>query len=125
MNNGDMPAMPFEGGQNSGMQPHTGLTKREELAARNMAALLSAWPGAESLGYSGVSDSQLAKQAIDTAYTLLSELEKPKQLTELEKELIESLERCLSEMQGGDYCEVGDSSVEQAEKAIAKARGKQ
>lgn len=33
MKNKDLPAMPFEGGQNNGLQPSTGITKREYFAA--------------------------------------------------------------------------------------------
>ena len=32
MKNSDLPAMPFEGGNNNGIQPATGLTKREIFA---------------------------------------------------------------------------------------------
>ena len=33
MKNKDLPAMPFEGGQNNGIQPSSGLTKREYFAS--------------------------------------------------------------------------------------------
>lgn len=33
MNNKDLPAMPFEGGANNGIQPSSGMTKREYFAA--------------------------------------------------------------------------------------------
>ena len=36
MNNSDMPAMPFEGGSNNGLEPSIGLTKREHFAGLAM-----------------------------------------------------------------------------------------
>jgi hypothetical protein len=55
---------------------HQGLTKREELASRNLAAILSSLPHWESLGYQISADSEYARQAIDAADALLAELEK-------------------------------------------------
>jgi len=46
MNNADMPAMPFEGGQNNGIQPSSGLTKREYIAIQIMANI--AWKATDS-----------------------------------------------------------------------------
>lgn len=39
------------------------------------------------------------------------------------KELEAALDRCLVEMQGGDYCENGPSAIEQAYAAIAASKG--
>ena len=119
-----MPAMAQTNSENLCQQTgapnpmHMGLTKREEFASRNMASLLSALSNWEELGYQIPSDEVLAKQAISAADALLAELEKPKGLTELEKELLEALELA-DEYRGMVPAEV----AEKISKAIAKARG--
>lgn len=84
MKNADKPAMPqsvsvgIDGSLvGSYMEDEwQGLTKREELAARNMAAILSSLPHWEAMGYKIESDTEYAKQAIDAADALLAKLDK-------------------------------------------------
>ncbi len=71
--NADLTAMPCH--TQSTSNSFGGLTKREELAARNMAAILSSLPHWEAMGYKIESDSDYAKQAIDAADALLAELD--------------------------------------------------
>lgn len=69
--NGDMPAMPFEGGQNNGLEPSSGITKREHFAAMFMQGLISAW------GQHDVTDfGEIASDAVMAADALLKELAK-------------------------------------------------
>lgn len=70
MTNTDMPAMPVDG-------TLRGLSKREELAARNMAAILCAnpphdVPDEDMIGYMGA----VADYALIAADALLAELDK-------------------------------------------------
>jgi len=84
MNNADMPATPVTVKPNEQQKAfgsaenvqYKGLTKREELASRNLASILSSLPHWESLGYLCQDNSEYARQAIDAADALLAELEK-------------------------------------------------
>ncbi len=70
MNNSDMPAMPFEGGDNNGMPAYLGLTKREYFAGLAMQGLIT-------LKGSDCMDKDItAKQCVKMADALLAELEK-------------------------------------------------
>ena len=76
MKNGDLPAMPIQidGGEQYATVAYEGFSKREELAARFMAAWIIHHGSAHDYGYS----SQAAAQcAIDDADTLLANLSAP------------------------------------------------
>ena len=70
MRNGDMPAMPFEGGENNGMQPWSGLTKREHFASLAMQGILASDTDAV------IAQDICVKLAVEHADALLTELEK-------------------------------------------------
>lgn len=69
MKNADMPAMPFEGGQNNGLQPWCGLTKREMFAMNALQGLLS------NSNIKELSECELSEIAVNFADALLAELE--------------------------------------------------
>lgn len=71
MSNGDMPAMPVEGGQNNGLEPYSGLTKREHFAAMAMQGILASPTTSE-----GTTFADIAKISVLAADKLLKELEK-------------------------------------------------
>lgn len=78
MNNKDLPAMPFEGGANNGMQPYSGLTKREYFAKDFACAYLSgnlAWSDGLNGRYSSPDPEDVAKEAIAYADALLDALD--------------------------------------------------
>lgn len=79
MKNGNLPAMPsgvLQDGHNCGEYPlHAGLSKREELAARFMAAWIIHHGSAGDYGYSS---KAAAQSAIQDADALLAELERTK-----------------------------------------------
>lgn len=84
MKNGDLPAMPsgvLQDGHNCGEYPlNAGFSKREELAARFMAAWIIHHGAAHDYSYS----SQAAAQcAIDDADTLLANLSAPESVVKL------------------------------------------
>jgi len=92
MNNGDMPAMAQTNSENICKQTgtpihmHMGLTKREHFAGRAMQGILA------SDTQVVVTQEACVKLAVEHADALLAELEKPKGLTDLERELLEALE---------------------------------
>jgi len=70
MTNSNMPAMPFEGGDNNGEQPYLGLTKREHFAGLMMASL-------NCEDFTGANWAKhMANQSVAMADALLAELEK-------------------------------------------------
>lgn len=126
MNNGDMPAMAQTNSENICKQTgtpihmHMGLTKREHFAGLAMQSLIPVY--AEMIEEYSTPQEWLKchmETACDMADALLTELEKPKQLTKLEKELLEALELFVSnstiQTNHPVTCEIG-------EKAIAKAK---
>ena len=68
MENKDESAFPFEGGNNNGIQPSSGLTKREYFAGLAMQGILAYG------GYATPHD--MASDAVMYADALLAELEK-------------------------------------------------
>lgn len=72
MQNKDMPAMPFEGGNNNGISPSLGLTKLEHFAGLAMQGILSGIPVNEILP----STELAAMHSVDYAKALLIQLEK-------------------------------------------------
>ena len=66
-----MPAMPFEGCQNNGIQPSSGLTKREHFAAMAMQGLLGSFGVHDVTAY-----DEIASDAVMAADALPKELEK-------------------------------------------------
>lgn len=78
MKNKDLPAMPFEGGQNNGIQPSSGMTKREMFAKDFACAYLSGnavWSDGRNGGFSHTCPEDVAKEAIDYADALLDALD--------------------------------------------------
>lgn len=71
MSNGYMPAMPFEGGQNNGLEPSSGLTKLEHFAAMAMQGIL-----ASPTTSADTTLADIAKISVLAADKLLKELEK-------------------------------------------------
>ncbi|MAD41150.1 MAG: hypothetical protein CL623_02015 [Arcobacter sp.] len=69
MKNADLPAMPFEGGNNNGIQPSTGLTKREMFAMHAMQGIIAYSSHALDRG-------RAARSATEFADALLKELDK-------------------------------------------------
>lgn len=69
MKSADMPAMPFEGGGNNGMQPYSGLTKREMFAMHAMQGILS------NSSIKELNSIALSDIAVEFADTLLHRLE--------------------------------------------------
>jgi len=128
---------------------HMGLTKREHFAGLAMQSLIPVY--AEMIEEYSTPQEWLKchmETACDMADALLTELEKPKQLTELEKELLEALELAMKQIKelddvlnnenhavvgwhlNGDHEPVSTffedsdfNAIEIGEKAIAKAKG--
>jgi len=71
MKNADETAFPFEGGNNNGVQPSSGLTKREHFAAMAMQGLIAS----DTPEWTGTPESQ-AENAVKYADALLKELQK-------------------------------------------------
>jgi len=76
MTNSDMPAMPFEGGDNNGEQPYLGLTKREHFAGLAMQAFISGIISVSRDEYHGWTEEDFSSHAVKHADALLAELEK-------------------------------------------------
>lgn len=78
MDNKDLPAMPFEGGANNGIQPSSGMTKREVFAKDLACAYLSglsAWSDGLDGGGITPDPKEVAKEALAYADALLDALE--------------------------------------------------
>ena len=80
VNNGDMPAMPFEGGDNNGRLPRWGLTKREKIAAMAMQGFLSNSVIGDCDLHENPADwiKDITESSIEFADALLSKLEQDK-----------------------------------------------